>query len=195
MDGLDEPVPASGAQVGAFRARHTKRLACQRFDRRLARGSFSPAKRKVVSASEIAGLLKPPTARCGAANVVRSGGMVPAPPRELLTYERQADLLPVGWVESEDGARPVGVPLKDTFFTLTTGRSRFGKTETAIVKMVGLARAGHGCLFLDPHADALARMKPYLTDLGERIVEVNLTAREGSVPGGLEPVLYGGADH
>ena len=149
----------------------------QRFDRRLARGLFSPAKRKVVTASEITGLLKPPTARCGAANVVRSGGMVPAPPRELLTYERQPDLLPVGWVESEDGARPVGVPLKDTFFTLTTGRSRFGKTEAAIVKMVGLARAGHGCLFLDPHADALARMKPYLTDLGERIVEVNLTAR------------------
>ncbi len=148
-----------------------------RFDRRLRDGRFAPPKRRVVTATEITGLLKPPTARCGAANVVRSGGVVPAPPRALPTYERQADLLPVGWVESETGLRPVGVPLKDTYFTLTTGRSRFGKTEAAIVKMVGLARAGHGCLFLDPHADALARMKPYLTDLGDRLVEVDLTAR------------------
>jgi hypothetical protein len=34
----------------------------------------------VLCASEIAGLLKPPTARCYVENVARSGGAIPPPP-------------------------------------------------------------------------------------------------------------------
>lgn len=146
------------------------------FDRRLATGLFRPARRRVVTASEIAGLLKPPTKRCTAPNVLRSGGAVPPPPRALPTFAGQASLLPLGKVETETGERMVGVPLRDTFFFYMAGRSRFGKTETAIGQFLHLARSGHGCLFLDPHLDAVKRIKGYLTEEGlrDRVVEVNL---------------------
>jgi hypothetical protein len=146
------------------------------FDRRLASGLFRPARRRVVTASEIAGLLKPPSKRCTASNVLRSGGAVPPPPRKLPTFEGQASLLPLGKVETEAGERTVGVKLADTFFFYMSGRSRFGKTETAIGQFLHLARSGQGCLFLDPHLDALERIKGYLTEEGlrERVVEVNL---------------------
>lgn len=146
------------------------------FDHRLATGLFRPARRRVVTASEIAGLLKPPSKQCASPNVLRSGGAVPPPPRELPTFAGQAKLLPLGNVETEAGERVVGVPLRDTFFFYMAGRSRFGKTETAIGQFLHVARSGHGCLFLDPHLDALNRIKGYLTEEGlrERVVEVNL---------------------
>ena len=146
------------------------------FDHRLATGLFRPARRRVVTASEIAGLLKPPSKQCASPNVLRSGGAVPPPPRELPTFAGQAGLLPLGNVQTETGERMVGVPLRDTFFFYMAGRSRFGKTETAIGQFLHVARSGHGCLFLDPHLDALNRIKAYLTEEGlrERVVEVNL---------------------
>jgi hypothetical protein len=148
----------------------------RQFDRRFATGLFRPARRRVVTASEIAGLMKPPSKRCSAANVLRSGGAVHPPPRGLPTFAGQAGLLPLGKVETETGERMVGVPLRDTFFFYMAGRSRFGKTETAIGQFLHVARSGHGCLFLDPHLDALERIKGYLTEEGlrERVVEVNL---------------------
>lgn len=148
----------------------------QWFDRRLATGLFRPARRRVVTASEIAGLLKPPSKQCASPNVLRSGGAVHPPPRGLPTFAGQAGLLPLGRVETEAGERMVGVPLRDTFFFYMAGRSRFGKTETAIGQFLHVARSGHGCLFLDPHLDALNRIKGYLTEEGlrERVVEVNL---------------------
>ncbi len=146
------------------------------FDRRLATGLFRPARRRVVTASEIAGLLKPPSKQCASPNVLRSGGVVHPPPRGLPTFAGQAVLLPLGNVQTETGERMVGVPLRDTFFFYMAGRSRFGKTETAIGQFLHIARSGHGCLFLDPHLDALNRIKGYLTEEGlrERVVEVNL---------------------
>jgi hypothetical protein len=51
-----------------------------RFERRLASGRFSPARKRLVTASEIAGLLKPPSTRCAAPNVVRSGELLAPPP-------------------------------------------------------------------------------------------------------------------
>ncbi len=129
------------------------------FDRRLALGLFRPARRRIVTATEIAGLMKPPTKRCTSPNIVR-----------------QAGLLPLGKVSSEKGERPVGVPLKDTNFFYMSGRSGFGKTETAVGQFLYMARAGHGCLFLDPHHDAIERIKGYLTEPGvrERVVELDL---------------------
>ncbi|HEU5061730.1 MAG TPA: hypothetical protein VFT79_01100 [Solirubrobacterales bacterium] len=151
-----------------------------RFDRRLATGLFRPARRGIVTASEIAGLLKPPTRRCAAANVLRSGAAVGPPPRRLPTFSGQPGLLPLGKVETEAGERTVGVHLGDTFFSYMAGRSRFGKTETAIGQFLHLARTGHGCLFLDPHHDAIERIKGYLTEEGlrERVVELDLTDSE-----------------
>jgi hypothetical protein len=149
----------------------------QRFDQRLATGRFAPAYGgSVLASSEIAGLLKPPTVKCQVENVARSGGAIPPPPPGLLTYKGQKGLIPLGKITEHTGERTVGVPVKGTFFAYMAGRSRYGKTETAIGQFIALARAGHGGLFLDPHSDAIKDIKPYLTDPGirERVVEINL---------------------
>ncbi len=151
-------------------------LRRRRFDRRLRTGLFRPGRAGIVTASEIAGLLKPPSVKCVAPNVVRSGGVIPPPPSGLPTFHGQPDLLPLGRVSTQRGERLVGVPLRDTFFSYMGGRSRYGKTETAIGQCLHLARSGHGVFFLDPHEDAIAKLKGYLTDEGlrERVVEINL---------------------
>ncbi len=151
----------------------------RRFDRRVETGLFRPARRGLVTPSEIAGLLKPPTVHCHAANLLRSGGAIPPPPPELPTFTGQPTLIPLGRVAGPAGERLAGVPVAETFFSYMAGRSRYGKTETAIGQFVHLARSGHGGLFLDPHADAIAEIKTYLTDPGvrERVVEINLADR------------------
>jgi hypothetical protein len=157
-----------------------------RFDRRLHSGRFAPFRASVLGASEIAGLLKPPTARCHVENVARSGGAIPPPPPGLPTYSGQKGLIPLGKITDRGGERIVGVPDAGTFFAYMAGRSRYGKTETAIGQFIALARSGHGGLFLDPHADAIKDIKPYLTDPGirERVVEINLadTEHDGQAP-------------
>ena len=149
------------------------------FDQRVSTGLFRPARWGLVTPAEVAGLLKPPTVHCHAANVQRSGGAIPPPPPELPTFTGQRTLIPLGRVTVPAGDRLVGVPIAETFFSYMAGRSRYGKTETAIGQFVHLARAGHGGLFLDPHADAIAEIKTYLTDPGvrERVVEINLADR------------------
>lgn len=153
-----------------------------RFERRLRTAFFSPARRRVVTASEIAGLLKPPSAKCAAPNVVRSGALLPPPPPGLPTFTGQPELLPLGKVSEDGRERLAGVPLADTFFSYTAGRTRYGKTESAIGQFLHLALNGHGCFFLDPHTDALEKIRPYLApeEVRERVVEINLadTARQ-----------------
>jgi hypothetical protein len=146
------------------------------FDRRLDSGLFRPARRNVVTAAEVVGFLKPPTKDCPVADVVRSGALLsPAPTLEEFTPGRR-DLMPVGRVSGEQGERVVGVRIEDTFFTYVSGRSRYGKTEAAIAMFAHLVRSGHGGLFLDPHGDALERVRPYLTEasLARRVVEIDL---------------------
>lgn len=148
----------------------------RRFDARVNTGRWQAPRRNVVGAREIAGLLKPPTARCAAPNVIRSAGHIAPPPPGLPTFTGQRDALPLGRVRERAGERLVGVPLGDTFFSYMAGRSRYGKTELGLVQFIHLARSGHGGLFLDPHADALVELKTYLTEVGvrERVVEINL---------------------
>ncbi len=156
------------------------------FDRRLSSGLFRPARRSILTAREVAGFLKPPTVHCVAENVLRSGTLLPAPPK-LPTFEKTKDaLIPLGRIAGEGGERVVGVRTADTFFSYVAGRSRYGKTETAITQFVHLVRSGHGGLFLDPHADALERIRPYLNDpdLIGRVVEIDLSStRLQSLPG------------
>jgi hypothetical protein len=146
------------------------------FDRRMDTGLFRPARQGVVSAREVAGFLKPPTAGCAAPDVLRLGAAVHPSPRDLPDYRGQRDVLPLGRVSGERGHRIVGLPLKDTFFTYTAGRSRWGKTELAITQFLSLVRSGRGGMFLDPHEDAIHRIKTCLTDpgLAERVVELDL---------------------
>jgi hypothetical protein len=155
----------------------------RRFDRRLASGLFRPARRGVVTAHEVAGFLKPPTACCTADNLLRATGLAAPAPRRLPQFDGQHDLLPLGRVAGEGGERTVGARLADTFFVYIAGRSRYGKTELALGQFLHLVRSGHGGLFLDPHADALERLRPALDAAGlrERVVEINL-AQPASEP-------------
>ncbi|HEU5105187.1 MAG TPA: hypothetical protein VFU11_05055 [Solirubrobacterales bacterium] len=148
----------------------------RRFDRRLETGFFAPARRSILTARELAGFLKPPTVSCRADNVLRSGALL-APPPPLPTFDPdRSDLIPIGRIAGEDGERLVGVRVADTFFTYIAGRSRYGKTETAIAQFVHLVRSGHGGSFLDPHGDALDRIEPYLAEpeVAARVVRIDL---------------------
>lgn len=151
------------------------------FDRRHSTGLFRPARRNILTARELAGFLKPPTIFCTPENVLRSGAMLaPAPP--LPSLDGRRDLIPLGRISDEDGERIVGVRIADTFFGYVAGRSRYGKTELAISQFLHLVRSGHGGLFLDPHEDALERIKPYLTEpeIRERVIEINLGSGRSS---------------
>jgi hypothetical protein len=149
------------------------------FDRRMRTGLFRPARTHYVTAREMAGFLKPPTVHCSAPDVLRLGPAVYAAPKSLPTFTGQRDLVPLGRVEDERGERTVGLRLEDSFFTYTAGRSRWGKTELAITQFLHLVRSGHGGLFLDPHEDAIARIKSCLTEpqFAERVIELDLVGR------------------
>lgn len=151
------------------------------FDRRVRTGEFAPRGRSLVTAAEIAGLLKPPTRHCAHHNVRRSGGMVPPPPRNLPEWAGQPGVLPIGYAPGPDGReRLLGMPLDDLFFSLRVGKSRYGKTETALVQAVALALSGStGVWFLDPHGDGWRRARPLFTSpqVLARLWEVDLTVR------------------
>jgi hypothetical protein len=156
------------------------------FDRRLSTGLHCPARRMILAAREVAGFLKPPNAHCVSENVVRSGTLLPAPPALPEFKEGDPELIPLGRVGGETGKTLVGARAADTFFTYIAGRSRYGKTETAIAQFVHLVRRGHGGLFLDPHGDALSRIRPYLEEpkLARRVVEIDVGQGGGwSLPG------------
>ncbi|MGE0503785.1 MAG: hypothetical protein AB7F97_03750 [Solirubrobacterales bacterium] len=154
-----------------------------RFDRRLASGLFRPARRNVLTTAELAGFLKPPNSRCVVDNVLRSGALLAPAPAGLPDFEPERDdLIPLGTVTSEQGDRLLGVKAAETHFTYIAGRSRYGKTELAVAMFTHLVRSGHGGLFIDPHGDALARIRPYLGEsgVGERVVEIDLGPGGGS---------------
>jgi hypothetical protein len=147
-----------------------------RFDRRFRSGLFGPGRRSVVTTGEVAGFLKPPTGACPVQQVLRSGATLSTPPALQAFNPGRADLMPIGRVRGEAGGRLVGVRTEESFFTYVAGRSRYGKTEAAIAMFAHLVRSGHGGLFLDPHGDALERVRPYLTDpeVSGRVVEIDL---------------------
>jgi hypothetical protein len=146
------------------------------FDRRFHSGLFRPWRTNVVTTAEVAGFLKPPTGACPVQEVLRSGAVLSAPPALQEFDPGRADLIPIGRVRTEAGERLVGVRTEESFFTYVAGRSRYGKTEAAIAMFTHLVRSGHGGLFLDPHGDALDRIRPYLTDpeVSRRVVEIDL---------------------
>jgi hypothetical protein len=145
-------------------------------DYRMRRGLFKPARRCHVTAREMAGLLKPPTVHCAVPEVLRLGPAVYPAPKTLPTFTGQAGLVPLGKVTTEQGERRVGLRVEDSFFTYIAGRSRWGKTELALTQGGHIFRAGYGGLFLDPHQDAVKRLKCVLTEpeFARRVVELDL---------------------
>ncbi|MEU0489986.1 hypothetical protein ABZ249_12215 [Nocardiopsis sp. NPDC006139] len=169
--GLNLGVVHLGADVWPWR---------RSFDRRMDTGLFAPRGQNLLTGGELAGLLKPPTRHCPGRNVARSHGLVAPPPPGLPTYTGQPDMLPLGYATSGEGAeRLVATPLEDLYFSLRIGKSRYGKTETALVQSVALALAGHGIWYMDPHADGWRRAAPMLTSpqVLARLWEVDLTVR------------------
>ncbi len=153
-------------------------------DYRMRRGLFKPARRCHVTAREVAGVLKPPTVHCSVPEVLRLGPAVYPAPKTLPTFTGQRGLVPLGRVRTEDGERRVGLRVEDSFFSYIAGRSRWGKTELALTQSAHIFRAGFGGLFLDPHQDAVKRLKCCLTEqeFAQRIVELDLVGercREG----------------
>lgn len=170
-----------GLQVGSANARWRRGW----FDRRVRNAQFAPAGRRdpIVTAREVGALLRPPTATNTAPNVIRQAASLPLAPLEVPTWTPQRrDLLPLGKIRDRNGERLAGVPLDDdTVFAYIPGKSRYGKTELALLQFVSLAAAGEGAMFLDPHHDALERARPYLAarpDIADRVVELDLTRRD-----------------
>lgn len=162
------------------------------FERRFATGLFRPARKTILTARELAGFLKPPTVHCGERDVLRSGALL-SPPPDLPAFEvGRADLIPLGRVNTETGKQIVGVQTADTFFTYIAGRSRYGKTEAAIAQFAHIVRAGHGGLFLDPHGDGLERIEPYLAEVTERVVRIDLGPGSSSKQPGWNLFELGG---
>ncbi|MEW2709219.1 ATP/GTP-binding protein [Streptomyces koyangensis] len=147
------------------------------FDRRFASGEFAPRRRQWLTVPELAGFLKPPTAKCHASGVVRSGGLVPPAPADLPVYTGQPDLVPLGAVTYADGRERIGAArVQDLLFGLQLGKSGHGKTEAALVQCIAMAHSGAGTWFLDPHGEAWARAKPYLAHphITSRLWEIDL---------------------
>lgn len=176
-----------GLHLGVTQVRADAWLYRRSFDRRFETGEFAPRKRGWVTGTEIAGLIKPPTKHNMAANIARSGGVVPPPPPSLPTWTGQPDLLPLGWVAKPGGGeRLAGLPLAYLLFALFLGKAGYGKTEMSLVQAIALAHNGHGILFLDPHGDGWQRARPYLAHrhLAPRMWEIDLTSPDLDAPAG-----------
>ncbi len=118
----------AGLNLGVAHIGADSRWLRRSFDRRLATGEFAPRRTSLVTAAEIAGLLKPPTKHCAHLNVARSGGMVPPAPRQLPEWTGQPGVIPVGYAPGPDGKeRLLGMPLSDLFFSLRVGKSRYAR--------------------------------------------------------------------
>ncbi|MDV5143253.1 hypothetical protein R1T08_02740 [Streptomyces sp. SBC-4] len=151
------------------------------FDRRFRTGEFAPSRRQWVTVREIAALLKPASVHCEAANVVRTGGVVPPAPPRLPEWTGQPGVVPLGRVLGADGrARLAAVPQKDVLFGASFGKSGFGKSELALLQAISLAYGGLGVWFLDPHGAAVKRAMPYLAHpaLRERVWVIDLSVKD-----------------
>ncbi|WP_405395647.1 ATP/GTP-binding protein [Streptomyces microflavus] len=157
------------------------RWGISHFDHRFTTGEFAPRRRQWLTVPEIAGFLKPPSARCRSSSVVRSGGLVPPAPSDLPVYTGQRDLVPLGAVTYADGRERIGAArVKDLLFALGLGKSGHGKTEAALVQCIAMAHSGYGTWFLDPHGEGWVRAKPYLTapHIASRVWEIDLAHAE-----------------
>lgn len=166
------------------------------FDHRERTGLFAPRRAGRVRTTELLGLLKPPTAKCVSDAVARTPAL-PAAPADMPLYvspSKTPGLLPQGFAPAVGGGwRPVGTRAKESLFSLNLGRAEYGKSERAIVQAVHIANVEVpvGFMYLDPHADALERMKPYLGAAADRVLELNLSAG-GDTQAGWNPLNMSG---
>ncbi|MGW7600537.1 ATP/GTP-binding protein [Streptomyces antimycoticus] len=138
------------------------------FDHRWRTGQMRPPRTNWVHFEELAGLLKPPTAHC----------RLPLMPRDVPTFRLgNPELLLQGWHRGADGRwRLLATREQETLFEVAIGKAGGGKTERALCQAVGLAHAGHGLLYMDPHGDSWKRTAPFLAheEVIARIARIDL---------------------
>ncbi|WP_370149192.1 type IV secretory system conjugative DNA transfer family protein [Streptacidiphilus sp. EB129] len=139
------------------------------FDRRWASGLVVPRGENWVGIGELVGLLKPPTTHC----------RMPVLASDVPTYELgSAELLPHGWHTAPDGtSRLIAGPVEESLFGVAVGKATYGKTERSLVQAIALAHGGHGCMFIDPHADTWKAAEAYLAhhSIRDRVQRLDLT--------------------
>ncbi|MFB7609995.1 ATP/GTP-binding protein [Streptomyces gardneri] len=168
-----------------LKAHRPRRWAIGKFERRFASGEFAPRRRQWLTVPELAGWLKPPTVKCTASSVVRTGGLVPPAPADLPVYTGQRDLIPLGAVVYPDGRERIAAArVQDLLFGLQLGKAGHGKTEEALVQCIAMAHSGYGTWFLDPHGEGWMRAKPYLAHpkIADRLWEINLAKADPEQP-------------
>jgi hypothetical protein len=166
----------TGQRLGPWRIGPDHKLLYKAFDKRWSTAQIRGSRPSWVRVDEIAGLLKPPTRHC----------RMPLMPSDIPLYvvgSPEADELMVqGWHTGPDGVdRLIASRLAETLFSLRVGKSTFGKTEQALCQFVGLAHAGVGGLFVDPHGDALRAAARYLAhdEIMKLLWCLDLTGRFG----------------
>ncbi|MGP4001713.1 ATP/GTP-binding protein [Streptomyces sp. 8N706] len=141
-----------------------------RFDHRWQTGQVMGPRSNWIRVEELAGLLKPPTTHC----------RLPILAGELPSFVvGDPSVVLQGWHRTADGhPRLVATRERETLFETAVGKAGWGKTERALCQAVGLAHAGGGLLFLDPHGDSWRRAAPYLAHdpIMERIARIDLAA-------------------
>ncbi|MFJ2745431.1 ATP/GTP-binding protein [Streptomyces sp. NPDC087440] len=159
-----------GFRLGPWHYSSDSAPARKNFDHRWTTGQVRAPRTNWVALGELAGMLKPPTVHC----------RLPLLATAVPTWrESNADLVLQGWHRSGDGRKRMLATREDeTLFEVAVGKSGWGKTERALCQAVGLARAGRGLLFVDPHGDSWHRAAPYLAHpaLAGRVMRINLAA-------------------
>jgi len=90
-------------------------------------------------------------------------------------YRYEAGVLPIGRLLGDEPAL-VGVDTDECVVGGVTGEPGSGKTELALVQLAHVALVEQaGALFIDSDATAIGRIKPYLTGVADRVVELDLT--------------------
>jgi hypothetical protein len=146
------------------------------FDHRMRHGVFRPAKRNVVAADEIHHFLRPPHSGSEPDTwVLRLAGAQVPPEFQMPPFDYQPDLVPLGRVMSRQGVKLLATRVSDFRLSYLGGKSKSGKTEQAMNQFIHLARSGYGCFFIDPHPHNIDKLRPYLTDVADRIVEINFS--------------------
>ncbi|WP_051942973.1 P-loop NTPase family protein [Streptacidiphilus rugosus] len=159
-----------GTRLGPWQwsANHTMRR--RGFDRRWNTGRLHPHTDSWLNIHELAGWLKPPTVHC----------RQPLTAAALPVYQLGEPLMPQGWYRSPDGTtRLIASPLSESLFSVSVGKSFYGKTTRAVVQAIAVALAGDGVFFVDPHADSWTAAAPFLAhdQLRDRVWRIDLTGR------------------
>lgn len=174
---MDRLVGAFGAWSGANKLLPRPARSAPAFDALMASNHLRRGKKRMWMPSDtLSALFVPPDAMSMTSNAVRLSSAVPQPPPNVPIFDtdspRAAEMIPWGFDVHRN--RYVGAWLAESLFSWTGGKSGYGKTETSICRFLHVVNNGHGAMFIDPNADAVSKIKPYLDPILDRVMEVSV---------------------